>query len=178
MKKILLAMIFTVMVAFSGTKAHAVTFGANAGLYIPQGSYAEMFDLGYYVGAYATQKIFPLTSIVARYQYTGADKSPYQLVGHSGELLLKVEPPVPFINLYAAAGGGYYHNTISALSVDYTQAGFGGVVEAGVGVSILIVDITLHGTYRYQDLKGDLGGYKGNNFGVGLSVNVAIPLTE
>ncbi len=173
MKKILLALVASFMFFSMNTNAHALSAGVGAGVYIPQGTYADMFDTGYYVNGQVSQGIFLFTDIVARYQYTSADKSPRTLEGHTGELLLKVTPPIPLINVFAAAGAGYTHNTISTSShSSYNDSGFGYVVEAGAGFSFLILDFGLTASYRYHDLEH----FQGPSYGIGAHVNVNIPL--
>ena len=179
MKKILFAVLF---VAITAQSAFALSLSANGGVYVPQGSYGNEFNVGYDYGLSLEKDIFIFTSLKANYHKyhakgkDGGHLPGSKLDGNAAELMLKVAPFDFIVEPYVAVGGGYYWDKITTKTDSYPQNRFGFVGEAGFNINILIFSVGLNAKYYTSKLNGDNDLNNGNAFTAGAVLTVHIPV--
>lgn len=181
MKKMLFAVLFVAIMAQS---AMALSLSANGGVYVPQGSYGNVFNVGYDYGLSLEKDIFLFTSLKAnyhKYYAKGKDggyfKSGTELDGNAAELMLKVAPFDFIVEPYVAVGGGYYFDKITPKTGEPTrQNRFGFVGEAGLNINFFIFSVGLNAKYYTSKLNGDNDLNNGNAFTAGAVLTVHIPV--
>lgn len=179
MKKILLSVFFILIFSQS---AYALSINAQAGGYFPIKDYGEYFDVGYYYGLSAEQKILPFTSLklnYSRYVSEGKSNTRYssgELKGDTIELMVKVAPIDFIISPYISAGGGYYNNKIEINRDKSTYDGFGFVGEAGFNVNFFIMSAGIHVKYNYAKFNSGIKTME--NVTAGATFSIHIPFTD
>ncbi|MDR2883742.1 MAG: porin family protein [Deferribacteraceae bacterium] len=174
-KYILATIIF---VSIFSMNAFALDFGVGASAFMPTES--EIYDYGYQVEAHMDFGLIPAlveTRIsVSRYSATGEDAGfDYELSGYGGQALVVLAPAIPIVKPYLGVGYGIYSNeeTIDGHGIETTNdsIGHGPVVKAGLGISILILDLSLDAQYYVNKGEDDDEDYSG--YTVGLSAGIS-----
>jgi hypothetical protein len=178
MKKAILSGIVFALVLFAMGEANAFSLGAGAGVYIPSKDVDKLgFPAGYSLNAHIDQGVLPMISLRLTADYSAAEFKKYgythEFSTYGGGLLAVFTPPVPVLNMYVGAGYSahwFEFNTNGPLrSADGNDFGHGIVAQAGVGVSLLILDLGLHAQYYVSNGDHyDAGGY---TVGIGAGVS-------
>jgi hypothetical protein len=167
------------MVLFAAGEARAFSVGAGAGVYIPSEDVDKLgFPAGYSLNAHIDQGIFPMISMRLTADYSASEfkKSGYthEFSTYGGGLLAIFSPPIPILDVYVGAGYSAHWFEYSASapigSAKGDDFGHGIIAQAGVGVSLFILNLGLNAQYYVSDGDHfDAGGYT-----VGIGVGVSI----
>ncbi len=157
--------------------ANAVGFGVSAGVFIPGGD-ISFYDPGLGINAYADFTLVPMLldfRIAANHYQTKGSKNDidYKLNSTGGQALVILAPPVPIIKPYVGAGYGVYKNSHEIKYAGNKETkdkwGNGFVLQAGVGVDVLILTLGIDGQYLLNNQGDNYGGYSiGARIGLSL----------
>jgi hypothetical protein len=177
MKRVVAVVFIFAVYLFAAGEVRAFEVGAGAGVYIPSADVKELdFPVGYSFNAHIDQSIFPMLSLRLSGDYSGASFKEYgythEFSTYGGALLLVFSPPIPVLDIYAGVGYNghwfeYNKNTPSETAKE-SDFGHGVVAQAGVGISILIVNLGINAQYYIAEGDFDAGGFN-VGLGVGLS---------
>ena len=168
-------LIITLAIFFSST-VHAFDLSATAGVYIPSGKNADIYDIGYTLSLTASKDLLPTldlkTSWVYSYTDGKANGTNYELKSHGIQAMVVFTPPTPVFKPYIGAGYGGYYNKFTetgAQNRNDSSFGHGPVAQAGIGMQLAVVRLGLDAKYALNITDGDSYG----NFSVGLSAGLA-----
>jgi hypothetical protein len=178
MKKVVLSSMVFALVLFAMGEANAFSLGAGAGVYIPSKDVDKLgFPAGYSLNAHIDQGVLPMISLRLTADYSASELKKYgythEFSTYGGGLLAVFTPPIPVLNMYVGAGYSahwFEFNTKGPIgSADGSDFGHGVIAQAGVGVSLLILNLGLHAQYYVSDGDHfDAGGY---TIGIGAGVS-------